>query len=130
MKKVVHFEIPVDDMDRAKKFYSLFDWQIQDWPMPDGSLHTGLRTVDVDETTHMPKEPGAINGMMVKRDTVSATPSVTMHVESIDAYAEKIKAAGGATVQEKIVIPDMGAYAYFKDTEGNLFGLWEDAKKA
>lgn len=129
MKKVVHFEIPVDDMDRAKKFYSIFDWQIQDWPMPDGSSHTGIRTVDVDETTYQPKEPGAINGMMVKRDNVSATPSVTMNVESIDAYTEKIKAAGGSLLQEKIVLPDMGAYAYFKDTEGNVFGLWEDAKK-
>lgn len=129
MKKVVHFEIPVDDMDRAKNFYSIFDWNIQDWPMPDGSSHTGIRTVDVDETTYLPKEPGAINGMMVKRDNVSATPSVTMSVESVDEYAEKIKAAGGTQVQDKVVIPDMGSYAYFKDTEGNLFGLWEDAKK-
>lgn len=38
--------------------------------MPDGSVHTGLRTVDVDEATQLPKEPGAMNGTMVKRDRV------------------------------------------------------------
>lgn len=129
MQKVIHFEIPVDDMERAKKFYGIFDWQIQDWTMPDGTSHTGIRTVDVDEATHIPKQAGAINGMMVKRGQVSPTPSVTMSVDSIDSYAEKIKAAGGTQINEKVVIPDMGAYAYFKDTEGNVFGLWEDAKK-
>lgn len=41
----------------------------------------------------------------------------------------KRKSAGGSQVVDKVVVSDMGAYAYFKDTEGNLFGLWEDAKK-
>lgn len=129
MKKVVHFEIPADDIDRAKKFYSIFEWDIQDWDMPDGSKHTGVRTVAVDESTQIPKEPGAINGMMVKRDQISKTPTITINVPSIEEYTEKIKTAGGSVVQEKISIPDMGSYAYFQDTEGNTFGLWEDAKR-
>ena len=128
MKKVVHFEIPADDIDRAKKFYSIFDWQIQDWPMPDGTVHTGIRTVDVDETTYQPKEPGAINGMMVKRDNVSKTPSVTVNVPSVDEFIEKVKQAGGKLVKEKVVVDNMGDYAYVSDTEGNVLGLWEDAK--
>lgn len=129
MKKVVHFEIPADDLERAKKFYSIFDWQIQDWPMPDGTVHTGIRTVDVDEATYQPKEPGAINGMMVKRDEYSRTPSVTINVPSVDEYVEKVKAAGGSLIKEKEVFEGMGAYAYVADTEGNIFGLWEDAKR-
>jgi hypothetical protein len=128
MKKVVHFEIPADDIDRAKKFYSIFDWQILDWPMPDGTVHTGIRTVETDETTFQPKEPGAINGMMVMRDQVSKTPCVTINVPSVDEYIEKVKAAGGNLVKEKITVENMGAYAYVSDTEGNLLGLWEDFK--
>ena len=129
MKKVVHFEIPADDLERAKKFYSIFDWRITDWPMPDGTVHTGLHTVETDEQTYQPKEPGAINGMMVKRDQYARTPSVTINVPSVDDYIEKVKAAGGGLVKEKEVIPDMGAYAYVSDTEGNVFGLWEDAQR-
>ena len=128
MKKVVHFEIPADDLERAKKFYSIFEWQIQDWPMPDGSVHTGARTVETDETTYIPKEPGAINGMIVKRDQTSKTPCVTVNVPSIDDYIEKVKSAGGKLVKNKEVVEGMGAYAYVSDTEGNLLGLWEDAR--
>lgn len=59
MKKVVHFEIPADDLERAKKFYSIFGWQMQDWPMPDGSVYVGARTVETAGITYQPKESGA-----------------------------------------------------------------------
>ena len=130
MKKVVHFEIPADDVERAKKFYSIFDWQMQNWPMPDGSVYVGARTVEVDEQTYMPKEAGAINGGIVKRDQYVKTPQVTVNVPSIDEYIEKIKAAGGKVVKEKVEIGGMGYYAYVHDTEGNLLGLWEDIPKS
>jgi hypothetical protein len=112
MKKVVHFEIPVDDMDRAKKFYSIFGWQLSDWPMPDGTVYVG-----------------AINGGIIMRNAYSKTPSVTINVPSIDEYMEKVKAAGGKLLKEKQVLGESGAYAYTLDSEGNVLGLWEDAKK-
>jgi uncharacterized protein len=129
MKKVVHFEIPADDLERAKKFYSIFDWQLQDWPMPDGSVYVGATTSETDTTTHQPKEPGAINGGIVLRDQYSRTPSVTINVPSADDYIEKVKAAGGSVIKSKELIEGMGYYAYVSDTEGNLLGLWEDVKK-
>jgi predicted enzyme related to lactoylglutathione lyase len=129
MNKVVHFEIPADDLERAKKFYrETFGWQIQDWPLADGSVYAGVRTVDVDETTFLPKEPGAINGGIVKRDSVSGTPQVTVSVPSIDEHLEKVKAAGGRVLKPKTAIENMGYYAYVSDTEGNLLGLWQDIK--
>jgi predicted enzyme related to lactoylglutathione lyase len=131
MNKVVHFEIPADDLDRAKKFYSqLFGWHVQDWPLSDGSVYVGARTVEVDETTFVPKEPGAINGGIVKRDTISKTPQVTVNVPSIDDYLKKVNAAGGGVLKGKTKIEDMGYYAYISDTEGNLLGLWEDIKRS
>ena len=129
MNKVVHFEIPADDLERAKKFYSIFDWKLQDWPMADGSIYVGASTVETDESTYQPKEPGAINGGIVLRDQYSRTPSVTINVPSIDEYMEKAKAAGGNVVKSKELIDGMGYYAYISDTEGNVLGLWEDVKK-
>lgn len=130
MDKVVHFEIPFDDLDRAKKFYSsIFGWEIQDWPMPGGVTYTGVRTVPVDEKTYMPKEPGAINGGMTKRTQDVSAPIITIHVSSIDEYIKKIESAGGKAVMPKGEVPDMGFYSYFIDSEGNVIGLWESLKK-
>lgn len=129
MKKVVHFEIPVGDLDRAKKFYGIFDWNMQDWPMPDGSVYVGCRTVDTDPNTYQPKEVGAINGGMILRNDVSKAPNITLHVPSIEDYAERIKKAGGSQIKPKTTIQG-GSFAYFKDTEGNVFGLWEDEGKS
>ncbi len=37
MPTIVHFEIPADDVDRAKKFYSdLFGWKMERWPGTEG----------------------------------------------------------------------------------------------
>ncbi len=130
MDKVVHFEIPFDDPDRAKKFYNtVFGWEIQDFNLPGGIIYTGLRTVPVDEKTYMPKEPGAINGGMMKRSKDVPAPVITINVSSIDGYLKKIEAAGGKRVMPKQEVPDMGFYSYFIDPEGNVIGLWETMKK-
>ncbi len=64
MDKVVHFEIPTDDLSRAKEFYgSVFGWDLQTMEEMD---YTIARTTSVDEQ-QMPTEPGAINGGMMKR---------------------------------------------------------------
>ena len=130
MDKVVHFEISFDDLERAKNFYgSVFGWDIMDWEMPGGIVYTGIRTVDVDEKTYMPKEPGAINGGFAKRSAETPSPVITINVDSIDEAVKKIEARGGKMVGEKGEVPDMGDYAYFKDSEGNVMGLWETMKK-
>lgn len=134
MKKVVHFEIPADNLERARKFYEeTFGWQLSDWPMEDGSVYVGARTVEVDEQTFIPKEPGAINGALVKRDEYVKTPQVTVNVPSVDEYINKVTTKGGHIVKPKQAIGDsnlgvIGYYAYVADTEGNLLGLWEDVK--
>ena len=125
----MHFEIPVDDFDRANKFYSsIFGWDLQDMPMPGGAKYVGIRTVAVDEH-HMPKEAGAINGGMMKRTSDVHSPVIAINVNSVDDYVKKVEAAGGKVVMPKVEIGGMGYYAYVTDTEGNVIGLWEDAKK-
>lgn len=130
MDKVVHFEIPVDNLARAKEFYgSLFGWQLEDYPMAGGMKYTGIITTPVDEKTRMPKEPGAINGGMMQRTQDVRVPVVAINVSSVDQYVKKAETAGGKVVMPKVEIPGMGFYAYINDSEGNVIGLWENLKK-
>jgi uncharacterized protein len=123
MDKVVHFEIPVDDADRARGFYgTVFEWGLQ--PM-EGYDYTLALTTPIDEKTQTPTEPGAINGGLRARTAETPTPRIVIHVDSIDESLKRIEAQGGTTVSPRAEMPGMGAYAYFKDTEGNLIGLWE-----
>jgi hypothetical protein len=123
MGKVVHFEIPADDEGRARAFYgSIFGWRLQELPEMD---YTILMTTPVDQQTQLPLEPGAINGGLMKRSPDTPAPVITVDVESIDDALRRIEAAGGSTVRARTEIPGMGAFAYFKDTEGNVVGLWE-----
>ena len=123
MDKIVHFEIPADDLARAKDFYSSsFSWQLDEM---EGMDYTIVRTVDVDEQ-QMPKEPGAINGGMMKRSPDTPSPVITINVDSINDSLKKVEAGGGRVVRQRQEIPGMGAFAYFKDTEGNVMGLWEN----
>jgi predicted enzyme related to lactoylglutathione lyase len=127
MDKVVHFEIPVDDEGRAKEFYgSIFDWDLDSADMGGGVTYTTVGTVATDEKM-LPKEPGAINGGLMKRTADTPSPVITIQVDSIDDSLKKIEAGGGSTIQPRTAIPEMGAFAYFNDSEGNVMGLWETA---
>jgi predicted enzyme related to lactoylglutathione lyase len=65
MEKVTGFEIPADDMKRAQKFLkSVFGWEFEEW---EGD-YAHVKTVEMDKNW-VPKEKGAINGGMFKRET-------------------------------------------------------------
>ena len=125
MDKVVHFEITFDDHQRAKEFYgSVFDWDLNDNDMGNGMVYTTATTVPVGDD-RLPKEPGAINGGFTSRGSETPSPVITIGVDSIDDTLKKVEAGGGSTVTPRTPIENMGAFAYFKDSEGNVMGLWE-----
>jgi predicted enzyme related to lactoylglutathione lyase len=62
---------------------------------------------------------------MMQRDERTPSPVITVDVEAIDDALKEIEAGGGTTITPRTVIPGMGAFAYFKDPEGNVLGLWE-----
>lgn len=126
MGKVVHFEIPVDDVERAKRFYgAIFGWETHDMAEMD---YTVVQTTAVDAATQQPTEPGAINGGLYRRTAETPRqPVLTIDVASIDDALKQVEAAGGSVVQPRTAIPGMGAFAYFTDPEGNTLGLWENA---
>lgn len=127
MDKVVHFEIPGDDMPRMKGFYSaVFGWKMSDVPDMEYALVT---TVPTGEDM-MPTESGAINGGMMKRQVAGEQPIIVVSVASVDESLKKIESAGGSVVLPKMKVGDMGWYARVMDTEGNIVGIWENIPKA
>jgi len=122
--RVVHFEVPYDDADRARSFYrDVFDWQIQ--PVPEMSYNM-VSTGPLNDQG-MPEEPGYIGGGMMQREAPVTTPVITLQVDDIDATLISVNKHGGATVGEKMAVGDMGFAAYFRDSEGNILGLWQNA---
>ena len=125
MRKVVHFEIPAEDVERAKGFYgSVFGWHLETMQMPGGE-YTSAMTTAVDDQTQQPSEPGAINGGLMQRTEQTPSPVITIDVDAIDDTLQEVEAAGGTTVTPRTEIQGMGAFAYFKDPDGNVMGLWE-----
>ncbi len=129
---LAHFEIMVDDLERAKKFYGdVFGWTFSVWK---GELAPG---VPFEYTMIMTKVDGkGIDGGMMKRNApapaagASANAFVcTMEVADFDGVAAAIETAGGAVQMPKQIMAGVGTLGYFTDTEGNMFGVMEPEKK-
>ncbi|MFW9801312.1 MAG: VOC family protein [Candidatus Thorarchaeota archaeon] len=121
MGRVVHFEIVADDAERISKFYeNVFNWKVQKWegPMDYWFLMTG------DE-----KEPG-IDGAFGMRQSPDDAVVNTIDVDDVDKYVKLVEENGGEIIRPKQVIPGVGYLAYFKDTEGNLWGMMKDDPEA
>ena len=117
MSRVVHFEIPADNTERAVQFYkSVFDWDIQKTQMP---MEYYLATTGKEGTM-------GINGaIMDRKDSTAKTVVNTIGVTSFDDSTKNIVKAGGKLVTKKDLIPNIGYFCYCTDTEGNLFGILE-----
>ena len=125
--RVVHFEVPFDDVERARSFYqSAFGWTIT--PMPEMS-YTMVSTGPAGDQG--PTEPGYIGGGLTERTELLQRPVITVDVDDIDAALTKIEQLGGKTVQPRRDLGGgMGSTAYFTDPEGNLTGLWSSGTAA
>ena len=119
---IVHFEIPADDVEKLRKFYTeLFGWKIERMPGP--MEYYNIETVPVDEDGNLVR-PG-VNGGMMKRETPDQKPVNYIAVESVDEYCKKIKELGGKVITPKQEVPGIGWWALALDPEGNLFAIFE-----
>ena len=122
MDKVEHFEIPADDTKRATEFYeSVFGWEQN--PIP-GVDYTRLLTIRLDEKT-VSQRPFEVNGAVLKRNKTVTGPVVTVSVVDMDDTLKRIEKAGGKVLAGKTEFGNRGYTAYFRDTEGNVMGLWQ-----
>ena len=120
MATIVHFEIPVDDVERASKFYSqLFGWEIKDTGMPG-----------VEYYSVMTSGENPVHGGMMKRQQPQQQISQYIDVPALDECEAKVKELGGSVLVPKSPVPGEGFFAVCMDTEGNVFGIWEENKDA
>ena len=123
---VTHFEIPADNLKRAQAFYNkAFGWQLNQFP---GTEYVLAGTAPSDKNGQV-TVPGAINGGLGKREVPLKSVTVTIKVADIEKSLETVKKLGGSVVAKKSAVADMGFTAYFKDSEGNTVGLWQDVQK-
>ncbi len=114
MPNIVFFEVPVNDVDRAKGFYSdIFAWRINCIPEKDCcEINTNVST-------------GITHGGILRR--VHPEQRITNYIEvpSVDEYSAKVEKLGGKVILPKKAVPAVGYFAICQDTEGNTFILWE-----
>ena len=117
MPRIIHFELPADNPERAVKFYGdVFGWQFNKWsgPMEYWLISTGAKD-----------KPG-IDGGLLKRPHPGASTVNTVDVPNLDQYVASVQAKGGTVVAPKMAVPGVGWLAYCQDTEGNTFGMMQN----
>lgn len=120
---IVWFEIPADNLDRARSFYSkLFGWKIAPFPgMPGGSQYLHIDTGGPDASP---------DGGIMPRHFAEEPITNYVIVPSVAKAAAKVEKLGGKICKQKTAIPQMGYFVVCQDTEGNIFALWERNEKA
>jgi predicted enzyme related to lactoylglutathione lyase len=112
---IVWFEIPADNPERARKFYSsLFGWDINAFPHMSDYWHinTGGEDASPDGGLLPRKHPG---------QGITNYVSVASVVEA----AKKVEQLGGKICVAKTAVPGMGWFVICQDTEQNTFALWQ-----
>jgi predicted enzyme related to lactoylglutathione lyase len=117
MPRVIHFEIPTDDPERAAEFYrNVFGWEISKW---DGPVQYWLVSTGDDDQL-------GINGGLMRRPSGERASAVnTIDVTSVDDFIVRIESAGGSVIVPKMPVPGVGWLAYCKDLDGNTFGIMQ-----
>lgn len=111
------FEIYVQDMDRARRFYETV-------------LGVGLQSLEgagegmFAFPMHM-NAPGAAGALVKMEGVPSGGNSTLVYFGCADCAVEagRVAKAGGAVFKEKFSIGQYGFIALATDTEGNMFGL-------
>ena len=124
MPTIVYLQIPSDDIERSKKFYTqLFGWKID--KSPEANTPEGMENWSITTTDHNGKE--ALGGGMSKRQMPQQQITNFIDVKSVDEYLSKMERLGGKVVVPKTYVPGMGYYAVCIDTENNSFGIFESS---
>lgn len=112
---IAWFEIPADNVERAKNFYSaLFGWSIEKFPGMTDYWH--IDTGGSDDT---------LDGGLTKRRHPQQPITNYIAVSSVDESAAKVEKLGGTICKPTTSVPQMGCFAICQDTENNSFALWE-----
>lgn len=113
--RFVWFELLTKDVDKATSFYpEALPWRIEPIEMQDGSSYTMIKVGDV-----------GIGGLMTPQGDVPTSWVSYVSVADVDATAEKVKTAGGATHMDAFDVPGVGRMQPVSDTQGGMFCLFK-----
>jgi uncharacterized protein len=120
MATIVHFEIPSENIERAKKFYNgLFGWKTEKMPGPmDYWTFSTTNDKNRDQQQN-------VSGGVMERQMPQQSITNYIGVKSVDEYSKKVESLGGKVKVPKTEVSNMGWFAICTDTENNTFGLWE-----
>lgn len=120
---VVWFEIYVDELPRAQKFYeTVFDLTLNELPTPD-AVDDGMKMLAFPSDM---ESKNSASGALVKMEGFKAgNNSTIVYFASVDCSIEeaRIAAAGGNVHKSKVSLGDYGFMVLANDTEGNMFGI-------
>ena len=118
---IVWFEIPADDVGRARSFYSsLFGWKLEKFPGPKEYWHLDTGGEDASPD----------GGLMKRQSPEQQGITNYINVPSVDQFAAKVQKLGGKVCMPKTAVPQMGYFAICQDPENNTFALWEKNENA
>jgi predicted enzyme related to lactoylglutathione lyase len=113
---IVWFEIPAENVERAKKFYgTLFGWKIEKFPGPTDYWHIDTGGADASPD----------GGLLPRQHPEQIGITSYISVASVDESAAKVEKLGGKICLPKTAVPQMGYFVICQDTENNTFALWE-----
>jgi len=123
---VVHFEIFVDNLDRAKEFYT----KVLGWAFKDEKEMNYTLVYPAGKVEDGPAKVGINGGMVLKANSTAenkkGAPNAfvcTVAVDNIDSVLSKVQQNGGRIDMPVEEIPGVGRLAYIRDTEFNLVGV-------
>ena len=122
---IVWFEIPADNIERAKSFYgALFGWKIERFPGPAKHL-TDYWHIDTGGGDDTPD-----GGLLKRQHPQHQGITNYVAVASVDESAAQVQKLGGQIMMPKTPVPQMGYFVLCQDTEKNTFALWEKNENA
>ena len=128
MPTIVHFEIPSDNLERTKKFYTeLFGWKMEKMPGTDQREYWTFFTTTNDRGSSGGEgdELRTVSGGMMERQMPQEPIMIYIGVDSVTEYSNKVERLGGKVIKQKTEVPGYGWFAICTDTENNGFALWE-----
>jgi predicted enzyme related to lactoylglutathione lyase len=122
MTPIVHFDIPAEDVEKMKAFYSgVFGWTFEEDKSSPDCWAIGFESVG---------QAGPMTGGLIPRSAPTQPIGCYFRVVSIDQSSAKITELGGTVFVPKTAVPDKGYYACCLDPENNYFVIWESDERA
>ncbi len=131
MPTIVHFEIPSDNLERTKKFYTeLFGWKMEKMPGAGQREYWMFSTTsndkaDSDSKSISGSEQRMVGGGMMERQMPQEPIMIYIGVDSVAEYSNNVERLGGKVIKQKTEVPGYGWFAICTDTDNNGFALWE-----